>query len=141
MHIMILPAKKNDGVSPVIGTILLVAITVVLVAIISAVVMGMAGGIGTSHVVGVKVVQGADAASYDKSLLVTITGGDVTGLRSITVYNGSVEVNEVPFTSVGVPMNFNSTTNKLGAGPVYLSIVGQFADGNQTIYSGMINLV
>ena len=34
-------SKKNDGVSPVIGTILLVAITVVLVAIISAVIMGM----------------------------------------------------------------------------------------------------
>ena len=51
MHIMKVSTKKNDGVSPVIGTILLVAITVVLVAIISAVVMGMTSGVGTSHVV------------------------------------------------------------------------------------------
>ena len=37
--------KKDDAVSPVIGTILLVAITVVLVAIVAAVVMGMTGGL------------------------------------------------------------------------------------------------
>jgi len=34
---------KNDGVSSAIGTIILVALTVVLVAIISAVIMGMTG--------------------------------------------------------------------------------------------------
>ncbi len=139
---MKLPLKKNDGVSPVIGTILLVAITVVLVAIISAVVMGMTGGIGTSHVVGVKVVQGDNVSSPDeRALLVTITGGDTTGLKSIAVYDGSTQLNttstSVP--SVGQPIVFNGST--ITAGPASISVVGTFADGDQTIYAGTINLV
>lgn len=138
MHIMKVGTKKNDGVSPVIGTILLVAITVVLVAIISAVVMGMTGGIGTSHVVGVKVVQDSDVSST--KLLVTITGGDTTGLTKLTVYNGSKLVDEKPLTSVtvGVPMSFGS--NNLSEGMSSISIVGTFADGPQTIYTGTIYL-
>ena len=132
--------KKNDGVSPVIGTILLVAITVVLVAIISAVVMGMTGGIGTSHVVGVKVAQGNDTSAGEPTLLVTITGGDTTGLGNLTVYNGSTMVNELPAGSVGVPVTFNGTgLHTLGS--TSISVVGTFSDGNQTIYTGTINLV
>lgn len=131
---MKLTAKKNDGVSPVIGTILLVAITVVLVAIISAVVMGMAGDVGNAHVVGVKAVQNGTNAS----LLVTITGGDTSGLSKITVYNGSNHVSDKNFTTVGVPLEFSNTT--LGKGLASLSIVGTFSDGPQTIYTGKINM-
>ncbi len=142
MHIMKVSTKKNDGVSPVIGTILLVAITVVLVAIISAVVMGMTGGIGTSHVVGVKVVPGENTTANGSSLLVTITGGDTTGLTNLTVYNGSNLVNvSTGAPSVGVPMQFYNATNKTTAGPASISVVGTFADGDQTIYTGTINLV
>lgn len=138
MHIMKVSTKKNDGVSPVIGTILLVAITVVLVAIISAVVMGMTGGIGTSHVVGVKVVQNTSNASNE--LLVTITSGDTTGLSKIAVYSGanSVGVNTTAI-AVGVPMSFGPTN--LADGTNSISVVGTFPDGNQTIYTGTINLV
>lgn len=135
MHIMKVSTKKNDGVSPVIGTILLVAITVVLVAIISAVVMGMVGGIGTSHVVGVKVEN--NATNY---LLVTVTGGDTTGLTKLSVYNGSTQVGSAEtFKGVGQPIAFKATNLKAGKGSI--SVVGQFADGNQTIYTGTINLV
>jgi len=146
MHIMKVSTKKNDGVSPVIGTILLVAITVVLVAIISAVVMGMTGGIGTSHVVGVKVVQNLSSADDNgASLLVTITGGDTTGLTKLTVYNGSNLVKEsTAIPSVGQPISFQGTAgdppSKLGAGSASISVVGTFADGPQTIYTGTIYL-
>jgi len=139
-------AKKNDGVSPVIGTILLVAITVVLVAIISAVVMGMTGGIGASHVVGVKVVQGNTDTTHGASLLVTITGGDTNGLGNIYVYNGSTLVNSTSFAdhSVGQPMtivgNNSVPATKLGVGSTSISVVGTFAEGNQTIYTGTIYL-
>ena len=135
MHIMKVSTKKNDGVSPVIGTILLVAITVVLVAIISSVVMGMTGGIGTSHVVGVKV--GQDTAT---ELLVTITGGDATGLTLLTVYNGSVIVgSKTAFTGVGQPIKFTDAALLAGQGSI--SVVGTFTDGDQTIYIGTINLI
>ena len=137
---MKLSEKKNDGVSPVIGTILLVAITVVLVAIISAVVMGMTGGIGTSHVVGIKVVQGDDTGG-NPTLLVTVTGGDVTGLSKLTVYNGANLVNVSTGTpSVGVPITFYNAAN-LTAGSASISVVGTFSDGDLTIYTGTINLV
>lgn len=137
--------KKNDGVSPVIGTILLVAITVVLVAIISAVVMGMTGGIGTSHVVGVKVVQDKlSTESGGATLLVTLTGGDVAGLTAIEVYSGTAELVLTPTTiAVGQPISAAGATDPaapLGAGLHKISIVGTFADGPQTIYTGEIYL-
>jgi len=126
--------KKNDGVSPVIGTILLVAITVVLVAIISAVVMGMTGGIGTSHVVGVKVVQGDDNAT----VLITLTGGDTTGLTNISVYDGTTPLNGSFVNTVGVPMAYNASSSMVPSASI--SVVGVFSDGNQTIYTGTINI-
>ncbi|RBQ23026.1 MAG: hypothetical protein ALMCE001_19820 [Methanocorpusculum sp. MCE] len=132
--------KKNDGVSPVIGTILLVAITVVLVAIISAVVMGMTGGIGTNHVVGVKVVQGA-AVADNATLLITITGGDTAGLGNLTVYDGSTYFDSQTAGSVGVPVTFSNTSSPLSAGAASISVVGTFSDGDQTIYTGTINLI
>lgn len=134
MHIMKLTAKKNDGVSPVIGTILLVAITVVLVAIIAAVVMGMAGNVGTAHVVGVTVGQNSAVTG---GILVTITGGaDVDQLSKYYVYNGSTYVNSTTNTTVGVPEAFTP-----GVGLASISVVGAFSDGNQTIYTGTINVV
>ena len=134
MHIMKVSTKKNDGVSPVIGTILLVAITVALVAIISAVVMGMAGGIGTSHVVGVKVSADPAAAG---NITVTITGGaDANLLSKFYVYNGTdTTVGNEANPVVGVPYAF-----KPGVGQASISIVGQFPDGNQTIYTGNLKL-
>lgn len=47
--------NNEDGVSPVIGTILLVAITIVLVAIVSVSAIGIAGEVGNTHVVGINV--------------------------------------------------------------------------------------
>ncbi len=122
------PAKKNDGVSPVIGTIL-------LVAIISAVVMGMAGGIGTGHVVGVYVTDTPEPGT----LLVTITGGANAGdLSNISVningvhgkYYGSTSVKPI----VGMPYNFTFTD--VSDGQLIVSVVGHFTDGNdQSIYT------
>ena len=132
---MKLITKKNDGVSPVIGTILLVAITVVLVAIIAAVVMGMTNDVGTSHVVGVKVAQDTNAGNA--TLLLTITGGDTNGLGNITMYAGSEFVDTHAFGGVGVPVAY-SNTSSLTVGQKAISVVGTFADGEQTIYSGSI---
>ncbi|WP_373839991.1 type IV pilin [Methanospirillum sp.] len=45
--------KRDDAVSPVIGVILMVAITVILAAVIAAFVFGMAGGVDKTRVVSV----------------------------------------------------------------------------------------
>jgi len=106
----------------------------VLVAIISAVVMGMTGGIGTSHVVGVKV---AAEAGTPGNIIVTITGGtDANLLSKIYVYNGTnTTVGNQAKPVVGVPYAFSP-----GVGQASISIVGTFPDGNQTIYTGNLNL-
>jgi len=132
--------KKNDGVSPVIGTILLVAITVVLVAIISAVVMGMTNDIGSSKIVGVQVSDNlSDATS---GILVTITGGaNANAVTNLTVYNGSTMLHNqsaAPMNVVGVPYAFKGVS----AGLASISVVANFTDGTQqSVYTGSLNIV
>jgi len=134
--------KKNDGVSPVIGTILLVAITVVLVAIISAVVMGMTNDIGSSNkIVGVQV-----SPSDAQNISVTITGGANAGeLTNLSVYADSTPltcaeaVDNVLKPVVGKPYIFNSTD--LESSEYTISVVGTFTDGtNQSLYSSKVML-
>lgn len=72
-----------------------------------------------------------------KELLVTVVCGDTAGLRKVTVYNGSQLVGAVTFTSIGVPMSFKNTTS-LQSGAASISIIGQYVDGNQTLYSGNV---
>ena len=132
--------KKNDGVSPVIGTILLVAITVVLVAIISAVVMGMTNDIGSSKIVGIQVSDNLSDANG--GILVTITGGsNANDVTNLTVYNGSIQLAPVvPSTSmkvVGAPYAFTT-----GEGLASISVVANFTDGTQqSVYTGTLNIV
>lgn len=101
-------SNNDQGVSPVIGVILMVAITVILAAVIAAFVFGMAGNIQKSKTVAATVskasqsaidvtYQGGQDASSLSSLAVTITPGtgatiagvattaDVTGTISSTV--------------------------------------------------------
>jgi archaeal type IV pilus assembly protein PilA len=62
--------KNEDAVSPVIGVILMVAITVILAAVIAAFVFGMAGNIQKTHTIA------ATASKTDSShIIVTYQGG------------------------------------------------------------------
>jgi archaeal type IV pilus assembly protein PilA len=66
--------KNEDAVSPVIGVILMVAITVILAAVIAAFVFGMAGNIQKSHTVA------ATAQKTDTThIIVTYQGGQDAG--------------------------------------------------------------
>lgn len=67
--------KKDDAVSPVIGVILMVAITVILAAVIAAFVFGMAGNVSKTRNV---------AATTQKA----------NGIVSVT-YNGGPDATEV----------------------------------------------
>ncbi|MGD1003854.1 MAG: type IV pilin N-terminal domain-containing protein [Methanoregulaceae archaeon] len=65
--------KNGDAVSPVIGVILLVAITVILAAVIAAFVFGMAGNIQKTRVVA------ATASTQGSTITVTWQGGQDNG--------------------------------------------------------------
>lgn len=129
-------AKKDDAVSPVIGTILLVAITVVLVAIVAAVVMGMVGGVGDSKNVGVTAQPFANSSV--NGFVVTVTGGnDANMIINITPYMNGVTFNS-PTTNgiiekpkVGQPVTVLVKDGKASSGQ--LTLTASFTDGTQAV--------
>src|SRR5512139_2722959 len=62
--------KNDEAVSPVIGVILMVAITVILAAVIAAFVFGMSGNISKTKVVAASVQQPTES-----QIVVTYQGG------------------------------------------------------------------
>lgn len=121
--------ENEDAVSPVIGVILMVAITVILAAVIAAFVFGMSGNVDTQKMVA------ATATQQDTSIVVTYQGGadylSVTNL-TVTVTNstGGTPVNEsfngTP--EVGWSCTFNGTE-----GRDHIVVVAEFADGSSQV--------
>ena len=95
--------KKEDAVSPVIGVILMVAITVILAAVIAAFVFGMAGSVQKTKSVAASARQ--DGTAY----LVTWQGGQDNSY--VTGYNVTVDV-------AGVPTQFPGDTAPEGYRPI-----------------------
>ena len=144
-------AKKDDAVSPVIGTILLVAITVVLVAIVAAVVMGMVGNMGETKTVG------ATATTANGLITGTVTGGTdankLTGVN-VSVVNVSsgnsvyrkVTGNGVELVGQPITVGANSVSGATGttafpAGAYTFTITGTFSDDTaQVLSTGTLNV-
>jgi flagellin-like protein len=96
--------RNEEAVSPVIGVILMVAITVILAAVIAAFVFGMAGSIGKSKVVAATASQsgskitvtyngGQDAAQVNSSFIVfTPSGGTESGRLTLPNVTGNSQV-------------------------------------------------
>lgn len=82
---MIMSIKRNDdAVSPVIGVILMVAITVILAAVIAAFVFGLVGNVGGAKVVGVTTaLDGANNVSVSWQ-----GGGDLSAISSLAATLG-----------------------------------------------------
>ncbi|HII77295.1 MAG TPA: type IV pilin [Methanolinea sp.] len=123
--------STEDAVSPVIGVILMVAITVILAAVIAAFVFGLAGTTSTSKNVGLTV----QANGTDNGFKVTIQGGtDLPTMTNITWSNDGTnfrmfEGNPTTY-SVGQVLSTNATTDNTN---VRLLIRGTFTDGSQQV--------
>lgn len=120
--------KNNDeAVSPVIGVILMVAITVILAAVIAAFVFGMAGNIQTSKTV--SITMNTNASGFGTA---TINGGpDLPTLSSVNWTNGSGTENILfPAGTIKVGVT-NSTTVSVKGSKVIL--IGYFSDGTSQI--------
>ncbi len=119
--------RNDDAVSPVIGVILMVAITVILAAVIAAFVFGLVGNVGGAKVVGLTVADNGTAG------IVTWQGGaDMSSLTNVTyTLNG------------GNPDVFNPHTPNptVGSQSVIdaelkgskLIIIGTFQDGSEQV--------
>ncbi|RXE55397.1 hypothetical protein ABH15_11660 [Methanoculleus taiwanensis] len=134
--------ENEDAVSPVIGVILMVAITVILAAVIAAFVFGMAGSVDTQKnvAIGVKqvatnnlqvTVQGGQDLPELQYLKVTIDGGTaiytidgqstLEATTAVKVVTSSLSVGEV-FTAAGL-----SDSND------HVVVVGHFNDGKEQL--------
>jgi flagellin-like protein len=119
--------KNEDAVSPVVGVILMVAITVVLAAIIAAFVFGMGSSLKKTYTVALTASQ----TGIDTIRIVNNGGPDIGAVTSLTCdVNGT-------FTALGISVG-NATTvtdaTRITAGlrdPV--TCTGVFTDGTSQV--------
>ncbi len=122
--------KRTDAVSPVIGVILMVAITVILAAVIAAFVFGMASSVSKSKNVA------ATATAQGNNIMIVWEGGPdnamVAGYNiSVTAANGTV-MGPVSITG-NVVGNATSLINYHAVGQNHVTITGTFTDGTQQV--------
>jgi archaeal type IV pilus assembly protein PilA len=118
--------KNDEAVSPVIGVILMVAITVILAAVIAAFVFGMAGNIQKTKVV-------AASAYHDGTkIVVTYQGGQDAAILSSIKAQIADTTSSVSATSPGV-----GKTITLPDGPYttkqHVIVTGTFTDGTTQV--------
>jgi flagellin-like protein len=119
--------KDEKGVSPVIGVILMVAITVILAAVIASFVFGMGSSVKKTYNVAVTAQQ------IGSNVTVTLTGGpDVTSLSSINVTcypSTGASVTGTLGTTVGDTVSLACGTG----GSDRVVVVATFQDGTQQV--------
>lgn len=132
--------RRNDNaVSPVIGVILMVAITVILAAVIAAFVFGMSGQVSKTKIVAVTVQQpdtghivvtyqgGQDAQSFESGT-VTVTNDETTD-PAVTYDNGDGTDNATLENRVGSSVTATGTFT----GKNHVIVVGAFTDGTEQV--------
>jgi flagellin-like protein len=115
--------KNEEAVSPVIGVILMVAITVILAAVIAAFVFNLGGGQEKAPTASIVVANNPDTTAYDLKLShkggETLKGGDwkvsVVPIGSAPDYNVSVSGDEGEF-GVGAMINVSTSTLLITSG-------------------------
>ena len=136
-------ARKNDeAVSPVMGVILMVAITVILATIIATYAFGMSESIQNMRVVATSVVQsGPDivvtyrggAAHPDLSSL-TIVAPDGTSFNTVSP-GGAISSTGTPVTpDVGSVMVLSHAAT---ANNDHVTVIGHFSDGSEQVISSV----
>lgn len=118
-------ANNDKAVSPVIGVILMIAITVILAAVIAAFIFGMAGDITSGHTVAVTAVKEAGDIR-----LTNYGGADVGNLAGpidVTCTNATA-------TTLGTAVGSSVTLTPSPAGfRERVMAIGTFADGSTQI--------
>jgi len=122
-------SQHDDAVSPVIGVILMVAVTVILAAVIAAFVFGVSGNIQKTHLVAVTGTLSPDGSQ----IILTYNGGPDAKLVQELNYS----IDGGPMTKLGdagAPLAGTTITVPKGnRNPmVHVIVVGTFSDTNST---------
>ena len=140
--------KNDEAVSPVIGVILMVAITVILAAVIAAFVFGMSGNISKTKTVAIT-VQKIDSQNITVMNNGGQDGGSLVSMNASTspqmsacYLDGSTDA-ETGMTTfcyaggdpipVGTNMRLSSTTVGQFSARTQVIVVGGFNDGSQQV--------
>jgi len=126
---------KEEAVSPVIGVILMVAITVILAAVIAAFVIPMASNVSTTKIVAVTVKP------VGTNITVTYHGGqDHINVSSLVVMIDGANTSTIVDPNVGETWTFDEDYS--GSAQNRVVIVAKFTDGSkQVIYDGYVGLL
>ena len=131
--------KREEAVSPVIGVILMVAITVILAAVIAAFVFGMAGNVDKTKMVSVV------AERNTSGIVFTNYGGqDVGKLNKTPTSSFTIKINGATITptadlgpGVGdmgfAKVNPGGAFTSLGNGKDDVTVLGNFQDGKSAV--------
>jgi len=115
--------RNDEAVSPVIGVILMVAITVILAAVIAAFVFGMVGSFSSSKQVAIAVSEIYDSGSSQYTTTLTYQGGkdysQVSALTATITIPGSAP-----------DASFIWTYAAMGTAPVPVGTVGTIVRGS-----------
>ncbi|MDH7593395.1 MAG: type IV pilin N-terminal domain-containing protein [Methanomicrobiales archaeon] len=117
--------EEEDAVSPVIGVILMVAITVILAAVIAAFVFGMSGSVQKTKSVAATAVQ------KDNTIYITYQGGpDANQVSNLTITSPPCAGNETfnNSTSTGIIAECNGTKNQ-----DHVVVIANFTDGSSQV--------
>lgn len=130
--------KTDDAVSPVVATILLVAIAVGLVAVVAAMAFGMVGNLEGGKIVSLSVDT---QKSSSENIIVTFSGGAdlsaLTGLRVTVDGNQANASSAYSFPpSVGTIQRYTTSLS----GNQRILIVGIFGDYEQILYDRTMNI-
>ena len=139
---MVVTRKNDEAVSPVIGVILMVAITVILAAVIAAFVFGMSGNISKTKTVAITTQKidsnsltimnqgGQDAGSLT---VLNATTSPVMGTCSGTIVTaGYCQIGGNPV-AVGATMKLNSSVSNAYSSKTQVIVVGTFNDGSNQV--------
>jgi len=122
--------KNDEAVSPVIGVILMVAITVILAAVIAAFVFGMAGNVQSTKIVQLTATKGADD-------LITVTnmgGQDIATLSELQITVAGTDQTWTAISPAGqahgpTTIGASATVPGVSGTSERVMIVGKFSDG------------
>ena len=120
--------NNENAVSPVIGVLLMVAITVILAAIIAVFVFNMAGTIQKGHIVGITMSQ----IDGETVTLTNMGGQDVGSLVSINVTGDLDLTKTIKDLGIGVGATGEYTLDE-NAGQKHIIAVGIFTDGTEQV--------
>lgn len=127
--------NNEEAVSPVIGVILMVAITVILAAVIAVFVFGMASDVQTTKTVA------ATAKQSGTDIIVTYQGGpDASKVDAINVtvykadgspYDATKKATGSALASAGTPLTANGQINWSEPAPGYTMTIGSVGTSGQ----------